>query len=485
MKALLPLFAAGLLVGCGSPPDAAPGDQHHDATIPITSTSPEAVAHFHKGELLLSNLRRDEAAAEFSEALKLDPAFALAHAYHGAAMPGADGLAEIESAEQAAANLPEAERELIKALAANGRGDQADVIRSLSRVTELAPGDYRGFYLLGQRQFVDQQYGDAAKNLKKAIELNPSDGGALNMLGYAALRQGDSDAAVAAFTDYTRLLPQEPNPQDSLGEALLGAGRFEASEAAFQKALELSPQFWNAHQGMAYARFYAGDWTGGRQALEKAKAAASAPSDRIGLDQELAAAAAAERKTADALRILDAAEKTGGAQPADVAFIPVRRAWTLVDAGRARDALKPLAAALTMADGGQLPPGLARNLRREALRARITAEAQLGDAAAAQKTSQSLDESAAAHATDAAAQSAMHYGRGELAMAKRDLAAARTHFEQCSSEDARCKWQEVAAAEKAGDQAGAAAVRTRLLEIYTRDPEHLIVRSRLTPGRTT
>jgi tetratricopeptide (TPR) repeat protein len=299
------------------------------------------------------------------------------------------------------------------------------------------------------------------------------------MLGYAALRQRDTDGAIAAFTEYARLLPQEPNPPDSLGEALLAAGRFQEAETAFQKALTLSPQFWTAHQGMAYARFYAGDWAGGRDALAAAKAAATRVSDKIAMETEMAAAAVAQKNTAEALRILDAAAKTEGAQPADLALIPVQRAMTLITAGRTREALEPIALALRNAEGGQLPPGLSRTLRRDGLRARITAEAQLRDAAGAQKSSAALDTEASSQADDPLAQSAMHFGRGMLAIAQGDVAAARGHFDQCSPDDGLCKWQGVLAAEKAGDKAGATAAREQLLRIYQRDPVHLIIRSRL------
>jgi len=40
-------------------------------------------------------------------------------------------------------------------------------------------------------------------------------------------------------------------------------------------------------------------------------------------------------------------------------------------------------------------------------------------------------------------------------------------------------WQEVVAAEKAGDRAGADAARAELLRVYRRDPVYLYVRSRL------
>ena len=484
----LTVVAVAVMIGCSSQPASTPASEQPNAasaTIPATSKSPEAVAHFQNGEMLLDNLRTAEAAEAFSQALKLDPDFILARAYHGQATPGPDGLKEIESAREAAGSLPEAERTLIEGIAANRRGDFANARTSYTRLTELAPGDWRGHYLLGQRLLADQKYADAVQALKKATELNPKAGGAQNMLGYAALRQGDTDGAIAAFTEYVRILPQEPNPQDSLGEALLAAGRFKEAEAAFQKALELSPQFWNAHEGIAYARFYSGDWNGGRDALAKAKAGATSRVDKISVDNEMAAAALAQRNTAEALRLLDAAAKTDSAQPAELAFLPVRRAMTLVIAGRARDALAPIDAALKTADGGTLPAGFSRNLRREALRVRIAAEAQMADAAAAEKTSAALDQEAASRADDAVAQSAMHYGRGLLAMARADVAGARAHFDQCSKEDEICKWQSVVAAEKAGDAAGTAAARDQLMKIYGRDPVHLIVRSRLAPPRTS
>lgn len=484
MKHVLLVTAAAVLTACSSQPAPTPTAQQPAAaavTITATSKSPEAIAHFRKGEVLFDNLRTTEASDEFDQALKLDPDFTLARAFHGLATPGPDGLKELETAVAAAGSLPEPERVLIEASAANRRGDQAKASAAFARLSELTPGDWRAHYSLGQQLLLDEKYAESVAALKKATALNPNAGGAQNMLGYAALRQGDAEGAIAAFQEYARILPQEPNPQDSLGEALLAAGRFKESEAAFQKALSLSPQFWTAHEGIAYARLYAGDWAGGREALAKAKSTATRRTDKISVDDELGAVAVAAHDAKAALGILDAIEKTEGAQPADVAFVPLRRALVLNDAGRSREALAAAAVALKTADGGQMSTGLSRSLRRQALRLRIAAEAQLRDAAAATKTSAALDEASAAAADDAVARTAMHYGRGMLALAKGDAKDAGAHFAQCSREDIPCKWQGVVTAEKAGDKAGAATARAQLLKTYVRDPVALIVRSRLSP----
>ena len=485
MKRLAVLAASLLAItACSSQPKetaAAQAPARDAAAITVTSKSPEAVEHLKKGQELFDNLRTTEAATEFDRAIKLDGEFALAHAYHGLSTPGPDGLKEIEAAAAAAGSLPEPERVLIESAAAVRRGEQAKATAALVRLTELAPGDWRAHYLLGQQLLTNQKYSEAVSALKKATSLNANAGGAQNMLGYAALRQGDANGAIAAFEQYVRIMPQEPNPQDSLGEALLGAGRFKESEAAFQKALELSPDFWTAHEGIAYARLYAGDWTGGREALNKAKTTATQRTDKISVDDELAAVAIAQHDTKAALRILDGIEKTAGAEPSEIAFVPLRRAFVMNDAGRPREALAPIGVVLKTADGGQVGTGLARSLRRQALVARIGSETQLKDVEAATKTSAELDAAASADAGDPVTQSAMHYGRGMVALVKGDIPAARGHFDQCSAEDARCKWQGVVTAEKAGDKVGADAARAQQLKIYARDPLALVVRARLSP----
>jgi tetratricopeptide (TPR) repeat protein len=476
-----------VLAGCSSSSStpAATDQQTKPAasTVPITSKSPEAIALFRKGEMLVNNSRVTEAADQFAQALKLDPDFVLAHAGHGQATAGPEGLKELEAAAAAAANLPEAERLYVEGLLAMRRNENAAARTAFARMSELAPADWRGYYGQGVAALNEQKYTDAVQPLKKAAEIDPqAAAGAQNMLGYTALRQDDTAQAIAALQEYVRALPQEPNPQDSLGEALMAAGRFKESEAAFQKALELSPQFWNAHEGMAYARFYAGDWSGGREALMKARDAATRPSDKVGVMQEMAAAAVAQRKIPEALTLLDEAQKAADT-PTTAALVPVNRGYTLLTAQRYKDAIAAANDAVKAADGGTLPPGFSRNLRIQALRVRVSAEALSGDANAAQASSATLDAEAMAHADDPVAQSSMHFGRAMLAVAQKDLAAAKSHFDQCSREDEFCRWQSVAAAEKAGDKASATAVREAILKTYKRDPLHLVIRSRLAPSK--
>ena len=484
MKAYM-LFAAALAASaCASntSEEATAASSRETAAGQIIEVSTESAAareSFDRGEILLNNLRPEEAVKAFDEALSHDPEFALARALRGQATPGADGLKQLEAA-AAMERVSDGERALIQGMLAARRGDGAEAKASYARVTDIAPRDWRGHYLLGVVMMNEEDYSGAMRALRTAADLNPKAGGALNMLGYASLRQGDTAAAVAAFEEYARALPAEPNPQDSLGEALLAAGRFKEAETAFARAAELSPRFGIAWEGIAYARYFGGDTAGAREALAKARQALTRPGDKARTDSVLAAIAVAEGSPSDAARALDTAESTAGAEPSDVAFVPVERAMLLTETGSHKESLRQAALALQRADANQYPPGVKRNLRREALRARVTAEARLGDTKAAAASSAALDKEASARAGDAAAQTAMHYGRGMLAIAQGDVEAARSHFDRCSVEDEYCKYQLVLAAQKAGDTAAAGAARDRIVKLYQRAPAHIVVRARLT-----
>src|SRR6266568_5402499 len=91
--------------------------------ITVTSKSPQAVAAFKKGRLLLTGSRRADAIVELKRAVALDPDFALANAMLGAIAPGPEGDALLDKGLAGAAKLPDAERLEIELLAAEHKGD--------------------------------------------------------------------------------------------------------------------------------------------------------------------------------------------------------------------------------------------------------------------------------------------------------------------------------------------------------------------------
>jgi hypothetical protein len=106
----------------------------------------------------------------------------------------------------------------------------------------------------------------------------------------------------------------------------------------------------------------------------------------------------------------------------------------------------------------------------------------MGDAAGVEKSVAALKEASAAASTDPNLTSSVHLAEGMLAVAQKDLKAARAHFDKCSSQDSFCQWQAFDVSQKAGDAPGAQAALARLTKIYRRDPIFLYARS--TAART-
>jgi tetratricopeptide (TPR) repeat protein len=317
--------------------------------------------------------------------------------------------------------------------------------------------------------------------MNKATALNPNAGPAYNMIGYAHLFQGEAGPAVEALKKYASLLPNEPNPQDSLGEALMANGQFADAEAAFQKAVSLSPQFGGAWEGVAYTKFFRGDWAGGQAAVAKAYDAATRLPERMTAARLAAYGRLAEGQTAKGLKELDALAKSSDA-PVAAANAFVDRAGVLVESGRYRDAVTEAAKALEAADAGKLPPGAAVNVRNVALSVTAAAQGRSGDAAGAEKTVAVLQKQAESRPDDPFSATSLHFAQGMLAVAQKDMKAARTHFEMCTDQDFACHWQALEVSRKAGDKAGADASLARLTKLYVRDPLYVYARTTATRG---
>ena len=473
--AILSLFA------CSPAQAPAPAQQTQaPKQIPVTSKSTAAVEHFNKGRDLADNLRQPEAAAEFDEAIKLDPDFALALAYRGIVTPGRKGLEDIEQAKAKAGPVSKGEQMLIDAMLAGRRGEQARSVEIWGQLADAFPDDWRVHMGRGAQLYGSEKYDEAIVSFTKATTLEPTAAApAYNMIGYAYLVRGQTAPAIEALKKYAELRPNEPNPQDSLGEALMAAGQMADAEAAFRKAATMSTPFPVAWEGVAYTKFFRGDWAGGREAVAEARKASSRPSDRVNADQLAIAATFSEGRAAEGMKHLDALAASSDATPADVAFTSVLRGVALIESGKYRDAAAQGAKAIETAQTGKFPPFATANLERLGWTVQAVAAGLSRDVAGAQKATEALQAAAAKRPDDPQLQSASHLAQGMLAAANKDIKSARMHFDRCSDIDAYCHLQATVVSQKAGDKAGAEASRAKLTRVYQRNPGYLYAWSRV------
>jgi len=461
------------------PPQLAAASQ--TTGIPITSKSPQAIEEFKIGRDQFENMRPAESLEHFKKALELDPDFAQAHAYAAFLLPGAEGLAELDKAAQIAGSLPEAERLNIEAIVAERRGEGAKAAELTKKLGQLAPGDWRAHWYMGTQASQQHRWDDATTELKKAVELNPKAGTVYNQLGYSYLMQGNKDGAVAAFKNYAEAAPNEPNAHDSLADALLAANKLDEAEAEYKKALEVSPQFWFSWGGIAATHALRGDWKGAYEALASAAKAAPRPSDKLEAKSILAWTQFSEGKAADAFETVAALEKEAESQkqPVNLAFAGLDRVGMLIETGKAKDALKKLDEVIPRTEKDKLPGEALGAVRRLGLVLRATAEEKLGKKDDLAKTLATLQTEVSKRPDSVRAQSQAEYVQGLVALAAGDAKGGAAHFDKCVSEQPYCKWRQVTTLEKAGDKAGAATIKQKIVETPTRETMYLYVRSKL------
>lgn len=225
--------------------------------MPVTTTSPEALKEFLEGRALFENLKRQDAAPHFRQALVLDPSFALAAAYFAQAEGTARGFFDnLARAVELAPRASEGERELILGWHAGATGRGAEQKAHWEAAARLYPDDERALTQLGIYHFGQQEYAQAVEWFSRALAVNPSFPQAYNQLGYAHRFLGDIPAAEAAFRRYTELIPDDPNPFDSYAELLLKVGRYGEAISMYRKALALDPGFTASYVGIACAQMY-------------------------------------------------------------------------------------------------------------------------------------------------------------------------------------------------------------------------------------
>jgi len=223
--------------------------------IPITTSSPEALAFYTQGLALTDNLRFQEAVPYFEKAVAKDSIFALARLNLAVARGSAGGSTEdfFKDLNQAVAlvdKVSEGEKLQILALQALINANAAEAKALLLTMVATYPKDKRAHLDFGNYFFSTQEYSAAIDALKKAVEIDPNFAPPYNQLGYAYSALENFAEAEKALKKYSELIPDEPNPHDSLAEILMKEGKFAASIAAYRQALTLKPDFYSAIIGI-------------------------------------------------------------------------------------------------------------------------------------------------------------------------------------------------------------------------------------------
>lgn len=472
-------------------------------TVPVTTSSPEALKVFLKARDLSAHNRNREATDGFKRAIVLDPNFALAHCYLGYKREGSSGLKELKLAVELSRGLPEAEQLFIRLYLAQREGDQAAITDLLRRLFKLAPDDFRVSFEYGQRAFERRDWEGAVLAFIRSVNANPNCN-AYNELGYALGMQERYDLAISAFKRCIELAPKEPNAVDSLGEIYLAAGRLPEADAAFAQALALDPGFWSAWAGRATVSSVRRDWESALGFLAQARSIPGLGfADRMELDVMAAWALLSAGRDGEALAKVASMERESKQLSGDAEYsfaqAALVRSALLTHLGRFPEAVAAANVALSRAGSRGLPGAITEALRIRAFLRRSWAEAKLGNVAQAKTTLALMQSEVGKNPSSGEGSSSLHLAKGGVLWALGDLHGARREFAQCEllgvspytedyrvkPEDSFCQWQLMQLEELLGEKVAAERTRRALLRHIGRDPVYLYVRTQLSTDGST
>ena len=422
-------------IGCNKADKAAASSD--GGKVPITTTSDEARKEFLTGRDLSERLLGQEAVQHFDKALTLDPEFASAELGRANTSPTAKEFFEhLKKAVELAPKSSNGEKLLIMANQAGANGVTEIQKEYLDQLVTAYPSDERAQFNLGNYYFAQQQLDQALEHYKKTTELAPNFSQVYNLMGYCLRQKGDFAASEQAFKKYIELIPNDPNPYDSYAELLLKMGRYDESIAQYRKALSIDPHFNASRFGISADLTYSGK-------PQEAAAELQAMADAARNDGELRTAyfgmavlASDSEKYDQALAAMDkeyaVAEKKGDA--ASMAADLQAKGNIMMQMGKYDDAGKAFERSLQLISDSSLSQEVKNNATlQHHFNAAAVAIAKK-DLAGAKSHAEQFRKGAEASKNDAQIKQT-HELAGRIALAQKDYAKAVAELEQSNQQN--------------------------------------------------
>jgi tetratricopeptide (TPR) repeat protein len=221
-------------------------------TMPITTSSPQALQYFMQARDLTEKWRRHEAVDYFQKAIALDSNFVLAYYYMvDSYLPTKQRLEYFDRAYKNLDKVSKGERLLVESVHEAIQGNTRRQQDLLEKLVQMYPKDEQLYLTLGNFYFSQRQWEQAIVTYKQALQINPEFSIPYNQIGYCYRYLGDYAEAEKALKKYIKLIPDNPNPYDSYAELLLRMGEYEVSIENYEKALQLDPNFVYSYIGIA------------------------------------------------------------------------------------------------------------------------------------------------------------------------------------------------------------------------------------------
>lgn len=180
----------------------------------------------------------ERAAAQFREAIRLDPKYVAPRILLGASLlalgRAGDAAAELEQAVKMAPREPAARFHLARAY--ERQGDPLAALDQWRRLVELAQGEPEYLYQLGRAYMKLSAW--CLEELRRAPERSPR---LYQMLGESFQTQGRLELAARAYREAARLDPKLPEIHFALATVYVAQGKIAEARQALEQELALVP----------------------------------------------------------------------------------------------------------------------------------------------------------------------------------------------------------------------------------------------------
>jgi tetratricopeptide (TPR) repeat protein len=221
-----------------------------------------ALAYFNRSSLYSFKKNYDLAVADLNQVIKLQPDFALAYMKRGAI------YVFKEDYDRAIADLNQAiklQPDLILAYAIRGtaqynRHDYNLAISDYDRILKLKPDDFETYDMRGNAYAAKGDYDRAIADYNQAIKLKPDLDSAYLNRGISYKNKGDYDRAIADYNQAIKLKPDYAWAYNNRGNVYQRKGDYDRTLADYNQAIKLDPNTASFYNNRGYTYALKGDY---------------------------------------------------------------------------------------------------------------------------------------------------------------------------------------------------------------------------------
>jgi tetratricopeptide (TPR) repeat protein len=389
-------------------------------------------AHLLLGDVRLAQRNAAAAEAEYRKVLQLQPGLVVGQMAVGKALQAQgrheEAIQFLEAAVRSGANSLELWATLGSVNRRAGRFQRAVEVHR--RVVEMAPRQALGWVLLGADHFATGQWDQAIEDYANALQVEPEHAGARQWLARALAHRARDRAGTGRLEDAVRDLRRAYDLDRTapmarrLGAALLESRAFPEARKVLEQGATLPGATWRDGLLLGYARLASGDAQAALDAFTRAGTRTEEPDEQAETSVGAALAEVELGQVDAAVQRLTAVGPSRAAEQVAGANLPrvlVRRALSRLERGDAEGADRDLDLVERLGTGGRA------ELAKLALFTRGLARAEAGrhaEAGAALKRALTPAPRWAWPNTRALAEAFILYKKGQVAAARKQLAAA-------------------------------------------------------------